>query len=251
MPEPARGRGDHRGARPVRRPGDGRLHAPLRAGVHRRPRAAAPSSGQISYVRVHDIIGENRLIIDQTSTVFRPDDIPQAAIDEQVGAAGELVQEALGDVPEELQWTYRLLCGLGSHDLSAMRELLGRPTRVLRRTSGATAASSTRCSSTTDSSSPTRPASTTSCASTPHRGLRRDRRRCGSSTTRRTSGTSRPRSIIERTVGDAYERSVSRPHLKDPYTYELEYFHDMVVDRAARRRRVQRTTSRTWSSSSS
>ena len=30
-------------------------------------------------------------------------------------------------MPEELEWTYRLLCGLGSHDLSAMRELLGRP----------------------------------------------------------------------------------------------------------------------------
>ena len=87
--------------------------------------------GEISYVRVHDIIGQNRLIIDQTSTVFRPDDIPQAMIDDKWERAGKLVQEALGSVPEELQWTYRLLCGLGSHDLSAMRELIGMPRRVL------------------------------------------------------------------------------------------------------------------------
>ena len=36
--------------------------------------------------------------------------------------------------------------------------------------------------------------------------------------------------ITERTVGDTLERSVSRPHLKDPYTCELEYFHDMIVN---------------------
>jgi predicted dehydrogenase len=34
---------------------------------------------------------------------------------------------------------------------------------------------------------------------------------------------------IDRTVGDSYERSVIRPHLKDPYTHELEYFHDVVT----------------------
>ena len=33
-------------------------------------------------------------------------------------------------MPDELAWAYRLLCGLGSHDLSAMRELLGRPRGV-------------------------------------------------------------------------------------------------------------------------
>jgi predicted dehydrogenase len=35
--------------------------------------------------------------------------------------------------------------------------------------------------------------------------------------------------VSDRTVGDAYERSVSRPHLKDPYTHELEYFHETVT----------------------
>jgi predicted dehydrogenase len=36
--------------------------------------------------------------------------------------------------------------------------------------------------------------------------------------------------VTERTVGDAYERSVLRPHLKDPYTHELEYFHQVVTE---------------------
>jgi hypothetical protein len=34
--------------------------------------------------------------------------------------------------------------------------------------------------------------------------------------------------VTDETVGDGYHRSVSRPHLKDPYTHELEYFHAAV-----------------------
>jgi hypothetical protein len=35
--------------------------------------------------------------------------------------------------------------------------------------------------------------------------------------------------IVEETEGDAINRSVRRPHLKDPYTHELEYFHAMAT----------------------
>ena len=42
-----------------------------------------------------------------------------------------LVKEAIGGAPPQLVGTYRLLCGLSSHDLSAMRELLGMPRRVI------------------------------------------------------------------------------------------------------------------------
>jgi predicted dehydrogenase len=35
--------------------------------------------------------------------------------------------------------------------------------------------------------------------------------------------------ITEETRGDGLHRTVSRPHLKDPYTHELEYFHTMVT----------------------
>ena len=46
-------------------------------------------------------------------------------------------------------------------------------------------------------------------------------------------------------------RACRRPHLKDPYTHELEYFHEIVTDGRHARRPARRTTSRTWSCSSS
>src|SRR4051794_24197954 len=52
--------------------------------------------GEIRYARVHDVIGQNRLVIDQTSYVDRPDDIPQEAMDRRWARRAELVHEALG-----------------------------------------------------------------------------------------------------------------------------------------------------------
>jgi hypothetical protein len=34
---------------------------------------------------------------------------------------------------------------------------------------------------------------------------------------------------VEQTSGNAITRSVRRPHLKDPYTHEWEYFHHCVT----------------------
>jgi hypothetical protein len=34
---------------------------------------------------------------------------------------------------------------------------------------------------------------------------------------------------VEETVGDSFRTTVTRPHLKDPYTHELEYFHQVVT----------------------
>ncbi len=86
--------------------------------------------GPVNFVRVRDIIGTNRLIVDQTSLVHRPTDIPAERMQDRWHRGARLVREAIGDVPSELAGAYRLLCGLGSHDLSAMRELLGRPSGV-------------------------------------------------------------------------------------------------------------------------
>ncbi len=85
----------------------------------------------INYVRVRDIIGQNRLIINQVENVFRPDDFPPAAGRDRQQRAARLVTEAIGDASPELSRSYRLLCGLSSHDLSAMRELIGMPERVI------------------------------------------------------------------------------------------------------------------------
>ncbi|MEJ7653498.1 MAG: Gfo/Idh/MocA family oxidoreductase [Chloroflexia bacterium] len=85
---------------------------------------------KINYARIHAIIGPNRYFIDQSSNVLRPDDVPEAAMNDRAARARRLVQEAIGDVPPVLARVYRLMCGLSSHDLSAMREIIGAPNRV-------------------------------------------------------------------------------------------------------------------------
>jgi predicted dehydrogenase len=87
--------------------------------------------GEVRFARVHDVIGLNRDIIDQTSTVIRGDDVPQEAIDALWARRRELVREALGSLEPGPAGAYDLLLGLGSHDSSAMRELLGTPRGVL------------------------------------------------------------------------------------------------------------------------
>jgi predicted dehydrogenase len=188
-----------------------------------------PDLGPIRYARVHDVIGENRLIIDQTSYVDRPDDVPQQTIDERWARRARLVREAIGDVPEELAWTYGLLCGLGSHDLSAMRELIGRPRRVaaarMWRRGGYLVAL----------------LDYDDFVVTYETGVDEQLRFDAHLEVYGAAGSMRvqydtpyvrhfPTVLeLETTDGDAYEKSVIRPHLKDPYTHELEYFHQVVT----------------------
>ncbi len=86
---------------------------------------------QVILARVHDVIGANQMIIDSTSTVFR-DPAGVATL------AGKLESDmalatarAIGDQSPAKARAYGLLLGLSSHDVSAMRELLGRPEKVL------------------------------------------------------------------------------------------------------------------------
>ncbi len=90
-----------------------------------------PDLGPIRLARVHDILGRNSLFIKDTSKVVRADDIPQEAIVENQQLVDQGIAEAIGDGPPELRFVYSLLLGLSSHDISAMRELLGMPKRVL------------------------------------------------------------------------------------------------------------------------
>jgi predicted dehydrogenase len=90
--------------------------------------------GDIRLARVHDLIGFNHIIINGTSRVIRGDDVPAAAIEDTQTRRAALVEEALGPLPPELRRAYDLLLGLGSHDISAMRELLGLPHGVLHAT---------------------------------------------------------------------------------------------------------------------
>jgi predicted dehydrogenase len=86
---------------------------------------------KINYARVRDIIGQNTQFVEQSSVVLRPKDIPPEAMQDRAERASRLIKAAIGDAPPQLVGTYRLLCGLSSHDLSAMRELLGMPKRVI------------------------------------------------------------------------------------------------------------------------
>jgi predicted dehydrogenase len=88
--------------------------------------------GKINFAKVRDIIGQNRQFIDQSSVVYRFNDIPQEAMNDKSERARRLVNEAIGEnAPQHVKNSYRLLCGLSSHDLSAMREIIGMPKRVV------------------------------------------------------------------------------------------------------------------------
>lgn len=85
---------------------------------------------KINYARVRDLIGQNSFFIEQSTIVQRFNDFPDWAGPDRVERANRLVKEAIGEVSPDLKRVYRLLCGLSSHDLSAMRELIGMPERV-------------------------------------------------------------------------------------------------------------------------
>jgi predicted dehydrogenase len=188
-----------------------------------------PSLGEVRFARVHDVIGRNRLIIDQTAHVVRPDDIGRGALAERAERGRRLVAEAIGEVPPVLAGAYRLLCGLGSHDLSAMRELLGPPQGVHAarqwRDGGYMAALLDYGSY------------VVSYETGVDEQLRFDAHLevFGEFTSFRIQyDTPYVRHLpttlqVEQTDGDAITRSVRRPHLKDPYTHELEYFHACVT----------------------
>ena len=86
--------------------------------------------GNPVYVNLRDIVGPNKYFVQQTHRVHYPTDIPQCAAEERQARGSEMVQRAVGDVPDHLKRSYRLLCGLGVHDLSLMRELFGLPSSV-------------------------------------------------------------------------------------------------------------------------
>ena len=85
----------------------------------------------IRLARVHAVIGRNALIIGDTSRVIRADDLPASAGERLAARQTERITAAIGEADANLRAAYLLLLGLSSHDLSAMREMLGLPRRVL------------------------------------------------------------------------------------------------------------------------
>jgi predicted dehydrogenase len=87
---------------------------------------------EIKFARVRDFLGLNRLIVHPTSRVIRDQQLPDLLKNEAKLRDEALMDEALGGKPSpELRRAYEVMLGLSSHDLSAMRELLGMPNKVL------------------------------------------------------------------------------------------------------------------------
>lgn len=185
--------------------------------------------GKINYARIRDIIGVNRLIVDQSSVVHRLTDIPEAALADKTARAERLVRDALGDAPNDITGAYRFLLGLNSHDLSAMRELLGFPERVisarhwnngkfiaaLLQFDGYCAVLETGVDQQVRFDAHIEVYGETKSV----------RVQYDSPYIRHLPTTL----VIHETAGDAYEERVIRPTYKDPYTHELEVFHDVVT----------------------
>jgi predicted dehydrogenase len=104
-----------------------RRHAPIVG----RALELLPNLGPIRLARVHAVVGENHYFVRPTSNVIRATDVPAAVLAEGRDRRRAFLEEALGPAAGPLGGVYGLLLGLNSHDISAMRHLLGRPERVL------------------------------------------------------------------------------------------------------------------------
>ena len=185
--------------------------------------------GKINYARIRDIIGRNRLIVDQSSAVHRCDDIPEEARHDRAARAERLVREAIGEAPPDISVAYRFLLGLNSHDISAMRELLGVPLGVVsaRQWNGGRFLTVTFeydgyyavLESGVDEQ-------IRFDAHIEVYGVTKSVRVQYDSPYIRHLPTTL---VIGETIGDAYEQRVVRPTYKDPYTHEIESFHEVVT----------------------
>lgn len=104
-----------------------RRHAPAFHEARRR----LPSLGPVRMAHMRCIIGRNDLFTRSTSRTLRGNDLPARLAAEADRARAARVEEAIGPAGPDLQNAFNLLMGLGTHDLSVLRGLLGRPRGVL------------------------------------------------------------------------------------------------------------------------
>ncbi|MER9518296.1 Gfo/Idh/MocA family oxidoreductase [Mesorhizobium sp. M0614] len=98
-----------------------------------------PAFADITHVRIFDLISEGRHFLKKSQNVLYPQDIDPALLARGASERDALIREVVGaDAPADLVRAYRGLTALSSHHISAMRGLIGEPTRVLaaHRTNG-------------------------------------------------------------------------------------------------------------------
>jgi predicted dehydrogenase len=174
------------------------------------------------------VIGRNQLIVDQIADVVRPSDFPTNAMEQRQVRGRMLVRDAIGDVSDQLAGAYRLLCGLGSHDLSAMRELLGRPRGVAAARLWRNGRFIAALLDYDDFVVTYETGVDAQLRFDAHLEVYGD-----TSMIRLQYNTPYIRHLpttvlTEETRGDALVTRINRPNFKDPYTYELEYFHQII-----------------------
>lgn len=186
---------------------------------------------RIRYVRVRDLIGHNRLMIDQSSAVIYPTDIPDSAKQDRQQRNVTMVQEAIGEADASLRNAYGLLAGLSSHDLSAMRELLGGPPkRVISAAQWQQGRFLTVLMDYGDFAAYLETGSDGMRRFDAHLEVLSDTR-----SVRVQYDTPYIRHlpttlVITNEDGEAHEQTVIRPTYKDPYTHELESFWEVIVN---------------------
>jgi predicted dehydrogenase len=185
--------------------------------------------GKINYVRIRDIIGANRLIIEQSCNVVRPTDIPDEAVRDKRERAQRMVVEAIGEAPAEHHSAYRLLCGLGSHDLSAMREIIGFPRRIIAASQWNGGRFMNAIFEFDGYNATFETGVDNQRRFDAHIQIYGDQKAITIEYNTPYIRHLPTTKIIEETVGDAFNKTVERPSFKDAYTVELEYFYEVVT----------------------
>ncbi|RWX68374.1 Gfo/Idh/MocA family oxidoreductase [Mesorhizobium sp. M4B.F.Ca.ET.089.01.1.1] len=95
-------------------------------------REELPAHGDITHVRIFDLISEGRHFLKKSQNVLYPTDINPATLARGAKERDVLIREVVGqDASADLVRAYRGLTALSSHHISAMRGLLGEPKRVV------------------------------------------------------------------------------------------------------------------------
>lgn len=108
-----------------------RRYAPSYLEAFKREVASMP---KISYARVRDFSGPNAQFVNQSGTFqVKGTDFPVSASQERNEKLQQLFEEAFPqqEITDDKRKACRFLGGLGSHDISLMRETLGFPEKVL------------------------------------------------------------------------------------------------------------------------
>ncbi len=87
----------------------------------------------IEYLRCRTLVCEAPFYLKQTRPIFRGQDVPRQAIEQNREMKQDQLEKALGKNPSEsLKTTYTYVNCSGVHILSAVRDLVGQPKRVAR-----------------------------------------------------------------------------------------------------------------------